>query len=117
MTLIQKLHNRTKNQNLSNNVEIALTFKQRSVGLLGRTGLKDNQCLWIHKCNSVHTFFMKFAIDVVYVDQNLKITEIHRNLKPWRISWGGFNSKSCFEFQASALSYDLNIGDLLHVGP
>jgi uncharacterized protein len=110
-----KLLNLTKNSTVSSAVEIAETFSQRSKGLLGRKGLEHDHCLWIHRCNSIHTFFMKFDLDVLYVDKDLKVTGIHRNIKPWHISWGGFNSKSCFEFQSKALDLNLEIGDSLRV--
>ena len=64
---------------------------------------------------SIHTFFMRFTIDVLYVDQSLKVTCIHRNIKPWRLSWGKFNSDSCFEFQSPALTQHVRIGDFLRV--
>lgn len=109
------LFNITKNTKVSDHVEVAKTFAERSKGLLGRKGLDSTHCLWIHRCGSVHTFFMKFAIDVLYVNQNLQVTQVHRDIKPWRLSWGGLESRSCFEFQAGALTQDLEIGDFLRV--
>ncbi len=109
------LFNITKNKRISDHVEIALTFAQRSKGLLGRKGLEQNQSLWIHHCNSVHTFFMQFSIDVLYVNKDLQVTKIHRDLQPWRLSWGGFESHSCFEFQAHQLTHEIKIGDYLRV--
>ncbi len=116
MSLTQKeLFNLTKNKRLSSNVTVATSFFERSKGLLGKTGLQSDECLWIHHCKSIHTFFMKFSIDVLYVDEKLKVTCIHRNIKPWKLSWGGFNSDSCFEFESSGLSLDVEIGDSIRV--
>lgn len=111
----QILLNFSKNKQLSSKVVVAKTFFERSKGLLGQTGLTNDECLWIHHCNSIHTFFMKFSIDVLYVDKNLNVTCIHRDVKPWKLSWGGFNSSSCFEFQANKLSLDVEIGDSIRV--
>ena len=97
-------------------MEVARSFKERSWGLLGHQSLPEHHCLWIHKCRSIHTFFMKFNIDVLYVDENLKITKIRRDIPPWSLSWGGVTSKSCFEFQGQSLSQNLQLGDFLHVG-
>ncbi len=109
------LFNISKNCVISSQVEIAKSFYKRSKGLLGRSSLEKNQCLWIHRCNSVHTFFMRFAIDILYVDKNLKVTSIQRNIQPWKLNWGGFTSKSCFEFKSESLAGDLEVGDLLRV--
>lgn len=109
------LFNITKNQIVSTHIEVAETFFERAKGLLGREGLKDSQGLWIHQCKSIHTFFMKFNIDVLYVDKNLKVTRVHRNIVPWRLSWGSFNADSCFEFQATSLTPNIDIGDSLRV--
>lgn len=109
------LFNVTKNTKISDQVEIAKSFAERSKGLLGRNGLVGDSSLWIHECGSIHTFFMKFAIDVLYVNKNLQVMKVHRHIKPWRLSWGGFDADSCFEFQAGALAKDLEIGDFLRV--
>lgn len=109
------LFNITQNQTISNHIEVAESFAERAKGLLGRKGLDGNQGLWIHECKSIHTFFMRFTIDVLYVDKNLKVTCVHRNIKPWRLSWGKFKSDSCFEFQSPALTQNVNIGDFLRV--
>lgn len=109
------LFNISKNESISSRVEIAESFYARSKGLLGRSKLENSHCLWIHKCNSIHTFFMKFAIDILYVDRNFKVTNIHRDIKPWRLDWGGLSSKSCFEFQSKALTQNIEVGDFLRV--
>jgi uncharacterized protein len=109
------LKNETQNSTLSNKVENAVSFYQRSKGLLGRSSLDLDHCLWIQNCKSVHTCFMKFSIDVLYVDKNLKVTKIDRNLKPWSLSWGGLSSESCFEFQSERLTSKIAIGDQLRV--
>ncbi len=111
----QKLFNISKNKFISNHVVEAKSFRQRAKGLLGQAGLDGNECLWIHSCSSIHTFFMKFAIDVLYVDLNLKVTRIDREVDPWGVSWGGFKSKSCFEFQAKNLDFEIELGDSLRV--
>ena len=42
--------------------------------------------LWIVPCPMIHTFFMKFAIDVIYVDRKLRVKKIVRAIPPWRLS-------------------------------
>ena len=64
-------------------VKIADTFISRFRGLMLQKQLKPGHGLIITKCNSVHMMFMRFAIDVVYLDKNFCIRKIVRNLKPW----------------------------------
>ena len=68
-------------------LEIADTAWRRFKGLLGRDGLPDGGGLLITPCNSIHMFFMRFPIDVVWLDgQNAVLKTVDR-LKPWRVSF------------------------------
>jgi uncharacterized membrane protein (UPF0127 family) len=49
-------------------------------------GLPPGQGLWIVPCESVHTFFMKFAIDLVYLDRKKKVRKVRSAVPPWRVS-------------------------------
>lgn len=64
-------------------IEIADNFLSRLVGLIGRKNLPPNHGLLISPCNSVHMMFMKFPIDVVYLDKNFCVKKIVRNLQTW----------------------------------
>lgn len=68
-------------------VEVADTFLRRLVGLLGRAGLPPGNALLIRPCSSVHTCFMRFPIDVVFVDSDLTVLRVAAGLKPWRMAW------------------------------
>ena len=57
-------------------LEIAESFWHRGVGLLGRAKLEENQALWIKPTNNIHTCFMKFSIDCIFVDRKLEIKKI-----------------------------------------
>ncbi len=76
----------SRNTELASNVELADTSARRSKGLLGRSGLGAGEGLWIVPCESVHTFGMRFAIDLVYLDRQNRIRKIRRNVVPWRMS-------------------------------
>lgn len=65
-------------------VEVAKSLKERLIGLIGRSWLPDGQGLLIRQCSSVHTFFMRFPIDVVYLDSKLVVIAVDAYLKPWR---------------------------------
>ena len=62
---------------------IADTFLLRLAGLMFRKKLPAATGLLLTPCNSVHMCFMRFAIDVVYLDKDYKILKIVKNLKPW----------------------------------
>ena len=66
-------------------VTAAVDSASRRQGLLGRTGL-DDEALVIAPCNAVHTFFMKFPIDVVFTDREGCILRIAPSVPPWRIA-------------------------------
>lgn len=78
--------NTTKNTQLGDRVELAGTAGTRNKGLLGRDGLDEGEGLWIKPCEAIHMFFMRFAIDAVFIDRKKKVTKVARNLKPWRLA-------------------------------
>jgi len=80
------VHNRTRQTVLADSAEIADTSAKRRVGLLHREGLQPGEGLWIVPCESVHTFFMKFPIDLVYLDKRRKVCKVRRAVPPWRLS-------------------------------
>lgn len=65
--------------------DVAQSFTQRLVGLLSRSNLKKNEALLIEKCKQVHTCFMRFPIDAIFLDKNNVVVGISE-LKPWRFS-------------------------------
>lgn len=65
-------------------VKIAKTFKDRFMGLMGKTSLPDKEGMFFTKCSSIHCFFMKMPIDVVYL--NKEYTVLYKEtVKPWHI--------------------------------
>ena len=64
-------------------VELADNFFGRLRGLMFRRQLPEGCGLLLAPCNSVHMLFMRFAIDVIYLDENFRIKKIVRNLRPW----------------------------------
>jgi len=86
---------------LVSRVEAALDSATRRRGLLGRSGL-DDEALVIAPCNAVHTFFMRFPIDVAFVDREGAITRCFSRVPSWRIVlWRGF---ATVELPAGTLS-------------
>jgi uncharacterized membrane protein (UPF0127 family) len=71
---------------LATHAEVADTSAKRRTGLLKHAKLDPGEGLWITPCESVHTFFMKFAIDLVYLDKQKKVRKVRHSVPPWRAS-------------------------------
>lgn len=81
-----KIENLTRQTELASCAEVADTAASRNKGLLGRSSLPSGGGLWIVPCASVHTFFMKFPIDLVYINRRKKVTKVRSRVGPWRLS-------------------------------
>ncbi len=81
-----QVSNTTRGTLIGSAIDSAETSSERRVGLLKHSGLDDGAGLWIVPCESVHTFFMKFPIDLVYLDREKKVRAVVRRLVPWRVS-------------------------------
>jgi len=70
----------------------AFDSETRRTGLLKHTGLPDGAAMFIAPTNAIHTFFMKFAIDVAFVAKDGRIVKIRPAMPAWRMAaaWGGF---------------------------
>ena len=115
---MKSLHLKTsssKGRTIATDLKVADTSFSRLKGLLGRKSLPSGEGLWIHRCNSIHTWFMKFPIDAVFVDRSLKVTHIYRNLKPWRITLPRLAASSVIELSAGSIDENLKPGDQLYV--
>ena len=92
---------------------VADTAPARMRGLLGRDGLEEGEGLLIRPTNSVHMFFMRFAIDVVFVDRELAVRKIVERLRPWRMA-GCRGARAALELPAGAASrYGITVGEQL----
>lgn len=91
-------------------ITIASTFADRGRGLLGRTSLHPDQGLLIVPCSSIHTMFMRFPIDAVFLDSSGLIRSLAVSLGAWRFAWGG-RGNSCLELAANgAARHGLQVG-------
>ena len=80
------MRNQTRATVLGDAIEVADTSAKRRTGLLKHSSLAPGQGLWIVPCESVHTFFMKFPIDLVYLDRNKQVRKVRGHVGPWRLS-------------------------------
>jgi uncharacterized membrane protein (UPF0127 family) len=101
---------------LADEVNKAHGLLSRMKGLLGKNNLANGAGLWIPACNSIHTFFMKFPIDAIFLDKNMTVCALYTKLAPWRITKIVWNATSVLELAAGSIEKTpLGIGDQLHV--
>ena len=81
-----RISNLTRQIELAQCVDVADSGAKRRTGLLGREMLSAGEGLWIVPCESIHTFGMKFPIDLVYLDRDRRVKKIRSDVHPWRIS-------------------------------
>jgi uncharacterized protein len=79
--------NVTRETTLASSVEHATSFWARFMGLMGRRPLLPGSGLWIAGTNGIHMFFMRFAIDAVFLSRpsggTRRVVGLHRGLRPW----------------------------------
>lgn len=81
-----RVMNLTRGSVLATRLEVAASGPKRRKGLLGRESLSPGEGLWIVPCESVHTFFMRFPIDLVYLDEENRIRKVRSGVGAWRMS-------------------------------
>jgi uncharacterized membrane protein (UPF0127 family) len=69
---------------LASDVGRATSFWRRLRGLIGRRRLRDGEALAIEPCSGIHTFFMRFPIDAVFLDGELRVVRAVRSMRPYR---------------------------------
>ena len=77
------MHVKFSRSNKNFSIKTADTFKTRLMGLMGKKRLPKENGLFLEHCGSIHCFFMKFPIDVIYMDENRKVVFIE-TVKPWK---------------------------------
>jgi uncharacterized membrane protein (UPF0127 family) len=80
------VRNDTRSTVLARAAELADTSAKRRTGLLRHERLERGEGLWIVPCESVHTFFMKFPIDLVYLDRRRTVRKVRHAVPAWRLS-------------------------------
>lgn len=110
--------NVTRNTTVTDQVLLALNTWQRLRGLIGHTPLSDTEGMLLRPCNSIHTCFMGYAIDALFLDSRGKVVRLYEGLKPWRLSAIHFDSCCVLELAAgSAVLSGTVAGDVIVFQP
>lgn len=95
---------------------MADNFATRTIGLISKKEIFDGEGMVIKPCCSIHTFFMRFKIDVLFVNSKNEIVALYENVKPNRILPIHFNSEYVIELPPETISSkNIEKGDLLNM--
>jgi uncharacterized membrane protein (UPF0127 family) len=114
-SLLSRLRNRRNGAILATRIVTAFDSQSRRTGLLKHSSLPDGDGLVIAPSSGIHTFFMKFPIDVVFVARDGRVLKTRSNLGPWRVAicW---RAHAVVEIPAGALARSNTApGDILEV--
>ena len=106
-----KLVNFGTNEVIADKLLMKETFFGRLWGLLGTTKLGEGEGIILKPCAQIHTFFMRTAIDVIFIGNNLEVIRVIENMGPWRLSPLLLKSVYTVELAAGALKGRLKKGD------
>lgn len=111
---IVRIRNRTTDTVLATRARLARDFWSRLKGLIGTKDLNDGEGLVIMPCNGIHTMFMSFPIDVLYVDAEHRIVDIDIGIPPWKLSLPRRYSRYVIELPAgTVIQTGTAVGDRL----
>jgi len=111
-----KIINITKGTVVADNAVIASTFFKRLKGLLGRKSIEKGEALIIQSCNSIHSFFMRFPIDVLFVNKTDKVVAVTNSFAPFRISKIYFTASYVIELPAGSIkATSTSVGDKIEI--
>lgn len=109
-----QLINKNNDKILSDNLEIANNPFTRMKGLLGRRGLNNGEALHIIPCTSIHSFFMKFRFDAIFINKKNEVVCLIENMPAWRVSKICFSAYSVIELPSGVIKQtETKFGDIL----
>ena len=111
--------NRTRQTYLATDLLLADSHWSRFRGLMATDAenFPPGTGLWIVPCRGVHTFGMRFAIDVVYLDAEQRVVYVRENLQPWRMASVRLSAASVVELPPGTIGRTkTGVGDVIDVG-
>ena len=99
-----RVDNLTRATSVAAHCRVAKSLRDRTIGLLGTPGLASGEGLLIERTQSIHMFFMRYPIDVVFVDRDARVTRTVAGLRPWRVVWWARGARDCLELPVGSLA-------------
>ena len=100
---------------LAKNAKEAISFSERAIGLMFKDKMENFDGLLIKPCRSIHTFFMKYPIDVIFLSSDNRVVKIIQNMRPWRMSSIYFRSAKVLELMGGTVKNSIKKDDQLEV--
>lgn len=100
---------------IAQEVKQASSFYDRLIGLMFKNEMQGYDGLLLEPCKSIHNFFVRFSIDVLFLDKNNKIVAIIHSFKPWRITKFYFKAQKVLELKSGTLFKEIKVGDQIEV--
>ena len=114
MPALANIVNASQGTVIASRAEKAESHWARFWGLMGRRSMPEDGALLITPCSSVQTSFMRFAIDVVFLNREGQVVKVVSGLKPYRVVLGGRGAHSALELPAGAAERrGISVGDRL----
>lgn len=110
-----KILNKTKGLVVADKVETAETFFARLLGLIPKRKISAGEGMFFPDCSMIHTCFMKFPIDVVFLDESGRVLRVERSIAPWRFSKGDGGAFSVLELKAGGADGKADAGDVFQL--
>lgn len=111
-----RVDNLTRGTTVADRCRVAASLRDRTVGLLATPSLAEGDGLLIERTQSIHMFFMRYPIDVAFVDGDRRVTRTVAALRPWRVVWWARGARDCLELPSGALAASgTAVGDQLAV--
>jgi uncharacterized protein len=110
------VRNRTRGAILASKVQLADTSRARRIGLLKHDQLNEGEGLWIYPTQAIHTFGMRFPIDVAFLDRRMRVKRIYHQLAPFRWTSLVWSAQSVLELPSGSLAGTQTVvGDELQI--
>lgn len=108
-----RIVNQSKGTVVAEEVQVADGVWSRFLGLMGRKSLPQGAGLLLKPSSSIHTMFMRFPIDVVFLDRSLRVVKVVAEMKPYRATLAFGGAHSALELNAGSAAGKVEVGDQL----
>jgi uncharacterized membrane protein (UPF0127 family) len=100
---------------LAKKMRLATSIRERTLGLMFMEKMNGFDGLMLDPCRSIHNFFVRFPIDVIFLDRKNQVVKVIKDFKPWRVTGIYFSAQKTLELPSGTISFDIERGDLLEI--
>lgn len=108
------VRNAERNTVLATRAKLASSYIDRLFGLMGRKGVPEGGGILLTKSASIHSFFMRFRFDAIFLDRENRVVKVVPSMRQWWVAFGGRGAKDCLELASGvAAATNTQPGDTL----